>query len=67
MLSVMEAHRGKPYFDEVCERARRRSVELPKTLQRMLETAAGSEQFSRLLSISERGTQMIRDITYYLN
>ncbi len=67
MLSVMEAHRDKPYFDEVCERARRRSVELPKTLKRMFETAAGSEQFSRSLSISERGTQMIRDITYYLN
>jgi len=67
MLSIMEAHRGKPYFDEVCERARRRSVELPSTLKRMLETAAASEQFSRRLSISERGTQMIRDITYYLN
>lgn len=67
MLSVMEAHQDKPYFDEVCERARRRSVELPKTLERMLSTAAGSALFSRSLSISERGAQMIRDVTYYLN
>ena len=67
MLSIMEAHQGKPYFDEVCERARRRSVVLPKTFERMLESAASREQFSRSLSIYERGARMIRDVTYYLN
>lgn len=34
----------KLHFDDIRERACRRSVELPKTLQRMLETIAGGEQ-----------------------
>lgn len=67
MLTIMEKHHRMPYFDEVCERARCRSVELPKTFKRMLETAAARERLSQSLTISERGAEMIRDINYYLN
>ena len=41
MLAVMDEHAGRRYFDEVCSRARHRSVMLPQTLRRMLEAAAG--------------------------
>ena len=37
----MDEHAGRRYFDEVCSRARHRSVMLPQTLRRMLEAAAG--------------------------
>ena len=40
MLAVMDEHAGRSYFDEVCNRARQRSVVLPQSLRRMLETAA---------------------------
>ena len=40
MLAVMDEHAGRPYFDEVCRRARQRSVLLPQTLRRMLAAAA---------------------------
>ena len=40
MLAVMDEHAGRRYFDEVCRRAKQRSVVLPQTLRRMLEAAA---------------------------
>ena len=40
MLAVMDEHAGRRYFDEVCDRARQRSVVLPQSLRRMLEAAA---------------------------
>jgi hypothetical protein len=39
MLDVMKAHYGRPYFQEVCVRARSRGVRLLATLRRMLEVA----------------------------
>ena len=40
MLDIMATHYGRPYFEEVCQRAKSRSVVLPATLKRMLEAAA---------------------------
>ena len=67
MLTIMEKHHQRPYFEEVCVRAKRRSVELPQTFKRMLESAANSEQYKQPLFISQRGAEMVRDIDYYLN
>ena len=67
MLDIMAAHHGRPYFAEVCRRARRRSVVLPVTLKRMLEAAERQPVFQQPLPISELGAQMVRKIDYYTN
>jgi hypothetical protein len=66
MLDVMTAHHGRPYFQEVCLRARRRSVTLPATLRRMMEAAEKLPLWQSELPLSVTGTQMVRDIQYYL-
>lgn len=67
MLEVMAAHSGKPYFEEVCLRAKRRSVVIPATLHRMLEAAQKRPLWSQELPRSPKGTQMVRDIRYYID
>ena len=67
MLDIMATHHGRPYFQEVCERAKRRSVVLPATLKRMLETAEKRPVFQQQLPISELGAQMVREVGYYTN
>jgi len=67
MLDIMAAHHGRPYFEEVCLRARRRSVVLPATLKRMLEAAANHPTFQQQLPLSALGTKMVRDVRYYTN
>jgi len=66
MLDVMGAHHGRPYFQEVCSRARRRSVTLPATLRRMMEAAQSLPLWQSELPRSVAGTAMVRDIQYYL-
>jgi hypothetical protein len=66
MLDMMRAHYGRPYFQEVCLRARRRSVTLPATLRRMMEAAEKLPLWQSELPLSVMGTQMVRDIQYYL-
>lgn len=60
-------HHGRPYFDEVCQRAQSRSVVLPATLKRMMEAAAQWAAFQHELPISEFVAQMVRDVRYYIN
>jgi hypothetical protein len=67
MLTLMDEHHSQPYFDEVCLRARNRSVRLPSTLKRMLQAAANRPLLQQELPISEIGAQMVRDVRYYLN
>lgn len=67
MLAVMDEHAGRRYFDEVCRRAKRRSVVLPQTLRRMLEAAANEPMFRTDLKLSKLGEGMVRDVSYYLN
>ena len=67
MLDIMATHHGRPYFEEVCQRAKSRSVVLPATLKRMLEAAAQRPIFQHELPLSELGAQMVRDIRYYTN
>ena len=67
MLDLMQAHYGQPYFEEVCLRARRRSVVLPATLKRMLEAAQQRPAFEQQLPLSALGAKMVRDIRYYTN
>jgi hypothetical protein len=67
MLDVMATHYGRPYFEEVCQRAKNRSVVLPATLKRMLEAAAQRPIFQQELPLSAVGAQMVRDIRYYTN
>ena len=67
MLDVMATHYGRVYFDEVCQRAKSRSVVLPATLKRMLEAAAQRPTFQQELPLSQLGAQMVRDIRYYTN
>jgi len=67
MLDIMAAHHRRPYFEEVCLRARRRSVVLPATLRRMLEAAEQRPVFEQELPISQLGSKMVRDIRYYTN
>ncbi len=66
MLDVMKAHHGRPYFQEVCLRARSRGVRLPSTLRRMLEVAEKLPMWQGELPRSETGSAMVRDIQYYL-
>jgi hypothetical protein len=67
MLDIMAKHYGLPYFEEVCQRAKNRSVVLPATLKRMLEAAAQRPAFQQELPLSAVGAQMVRDIRYYIN
>ena len=67
MLDLMAAHHRRPYFEEVCLRARRRCVVLPATLRRMLEAAEQRPAFEQQLPISALGAKMVRDIRYYTN
>jgi transposase len=66
MLDVFAAHHGRPYFQEVCQRATRRSVSLPATLRRMMEAAERRPLWQAELPMSEIGTEMVRDIDYYV-
>lgn len=66
MLDILDAHHGRGYFPEVCLRAVRRSVTLPATLRRMMEAAEKLPLWQSQLPLSATGTQMIRDIHYYL-
>lgn len=66
MLDVMTAHHSRAYFEEVCRRARQRSVSLPATLRRMLEAAEKQPLWQEQLPRSATGTQMVRDIHYYI-
>ena len=65
MLRIMEDHYHRCYFEQVCLRAKRRSVSLPATLKRMLEAAAQQHQLQQQLPISPRGAQMVREVRYY--
>lgn len=67
MLEVLAMHHGRPYFEEVCKRATSRSVVLPATLKRMLETAAARPALTVELPVSALGAQMVRDVRYYTN
>ncbi len=67
MLDVLATHHGRPYFEEVCLRAKSRSVVLPATLKRMMEAAAQWPAFQLELPISAVGAQMVRDVRYYTN
>jgi len=67
MLPLFGEYHRKPYFDEVCRRAKHRGVRTPATLKRMLETEENRQLFARPLSISPLGTEMVRDIDYYMN
>jgi transposase len=67
MLDVMATHHGRSYFEEVCQRAKSRSVVLPATLKRMMEAAARWPAFQHELPLSEFGAQMVRDVRYYTN
>jgi hypothetical protein len=66
MLDILEAHHGRPYFQEVCLRATRRSVSLPATLRRMMEAAEKLPLWQAELPLSAMGTEMVRDIHYYV-
>jgi hypothetical protein len=66
MLDVMTAHHSRAYFEDVCLRARRRSVSLPATFRRMLEAAEKHPLWQGELPLSATGAQMIRDIRYYI-
>jgi transposase len=66
MLDVMAAHHGRPYFPEVCLRARSRGVRLPATLKRMLQAAEKLPLWQGELPRSVTGSAMIRDVQYYL-
>ena len=66
MLDILAAHHGKPYFPQVCLRATRRSVSLPATLRRMMEAAEKLPLWQSELPLSSTGTEMVRDIHYYV-
>ncbi len=67
MLEVMKTHQGRPYFQEVCVRARSRGVRLPATLKRMLEAAEKFPLWQSELPRSVTGSAMVRDVQYYLD
>lgn len=66
MLDILEAHHGRAYFQEVCLRATRRSVSLPATLRRMMEASEKLPLWQSELPMSATGTEMVRDIHYYV-
>jgi hypothetical protein len=67
MVPLFEQFHGKPYFDEVCTRARCHGVRIPATLKRMFELEQDKLLFVRPVSTSELGAAMTRDIDYYIN
>jgi hypothetical protein len=66
MLDILETHHGRPYFQEVCLRATRRSVNLPATLRRMMEAAEKLPLWQSEIPMSATATEMVRDIHYYV-
>lgn len=67
MLPLFEEYHTKPYFDEVCRRARGHRVRLPETLKHMFEGEEQKRRFLEPVAVSSLGVEMIRDIRYYLN
>jgi len=67
MVPLFEQFSDKPYFNEVCRRARCHGVRMPSTLKRMFELEEDKTLFVRPLAISELGAEMTRDVGYYLN
>ena len=65
-LRVMAGYCGRGYFALVCERARRRSVKLPRVLRRMMEEAEACHHHAPL-AVSEVGRAMVRSLDYYLS
>ena len=67
MVPLFEQFHGKPYFDQVCCRARCHGVRIPATLKRMFESEEDKLLFVRPVAVSQLGAEMTRDIDYYLN
>lgn len=67
MLDILETHHGRPYFQEVCLRATRRSVNLPATLRRMMEASEKLPLWQGGIPLSATATEMVRDIHYYID
>ena len=65
MLPIMAEHCHRRYFEEICLRARRRSVTLPATLRRMLEAAGEKDRGQHRLPLSSLGAGMVREVRYY--
>jgi len=67
ILAIMKEYSGKPFYEEVCSRALRRGVKLPRTFKAMLKSEEKQLVLDMGISISELGRQMIRDASYYIN
>ncbi len=67
MLSIMENYYHKSYFDEICLRAVKRNVVLPKTFKAMLSYEETKHQEQETLFVSALSVSMVRDINYYID
>ena len=67
VLNIMKQYSGKPFYGEICGRALKRGVKLPRTFKAMLKAEEKQLQLDMGISISELGKQMIRDASYYIN
>lgn len=68
-LTVMKKYYCKPFFADICMRAFKQGVRLPKTFTNMMQ--AEEKRFvvelEQEIKISGLGEQMARDINYYIN
>ena len=67
VLEIMKKFSGKDFFEEICEKATRRAVKLPRTFKAMLSAEEKQLRLDMDINISETGKKMIRDVSYYLN
>jgi len=67
VLGIMKKYSKKPFYEEVCGKALKIGVKLPRTFKAMLQAEEKQLQLDVKIGISDLGRQMIRDASYYMN
>ena len=67
MLSVLEAYRQFPFFQDVCAEAAAKRVFNPKQVKCIFESERTQRHLQLVPPLSEAGRAMTRDIHEYLN
>lgn len=67
MLSVLEAYRHFPFFQDVCTEAAKKRVFNPKHVKCMFESEQKQQRLQFVPPLSQAGRAMTRDIHEYLN
>lgn len=67
VLTLMEKYKDLPLFSDVCKKALRKGIKLPKSLRLLFEEEKDQYHFPFIEKCSKMQKEMIRDIHHYFN